>query len=115
MSTLCEIILVSDELEFFNSLKRNGYVTNTENSDSVRFRGEVPAINTTFEIASDENKEGKQRLSGYFRVLYHHRVLKNKIFSTFMSSSEADARRGLKEGDMEVEICLVFVVKLSGS
>ena len=81
----------------------------------VRFRGEVPAINTTFEIIFDEDKDAHQRVSEYFRVLYHHRILKNKIFSTYTSSSEADASRGLKKGDMEVKICLIFVVKLSGS
>ena len=71
MITLCQIIVVDDEAKFFEQLKKNGSAFGLHGGGWGRFTGEVPAINTSFEI-NFPHREGRD--PAVFRVLYHHRV-----------------------------------------
>jgi hypothetical protein len=70
--TLCQIVVV-DEQNFTDHLRRNGSAAGFGAGGWGQFTGKVPAVNTSFEI--DLSKEYEDRPSAIFRVLYHHRYL----------------------------------------
>jgi len=106
MTTLCQITVVDNEKEFLNRLKKDGHAHHFPTGGWGRFTGEVPAINTSFTIWHPESED---RPPDVFRVIYHHRAFNAERMST---DEETDTRH-LEVGCNTLEICYVFVVKLS--
>ncbi|MEH2425446.1 MAG: hypothetical protein V7K48_32470 [Nostoc sp.] len=122
MSVLCQIALVDDEQKFINFVNHY-YHPPSGFAGWGRFYGEVPAIGTTLQINwSDyelvnnllfpENHESDhERISDYFKIIYHHRHLVPK--PEYYSTSSSDPKRSLNVGHYTVSQCTVYVVKAS--
>jgi hypothetical protein len=103
--TLCQVFQVLNENEFWEYIRNIGFPP--RGAGWGKFKGEIPAINTTLQLEFDNKKEDRE--SEYFRVIHHHLVLRHKPIY-YETSSEA-LNECSEQGDMEVEECFVYVVK----
>ena len=106
MTTLCQVTVVDNEKEFLNRLKKDGHAHHFPTGGWGRFTGEIPAIGTSFTV---HYPESENREPNVFRVLYHHRCFNSEPYSTDAKTTA----RHLQIGDNTLEVCHVFVVKLS--
>ncbi len=90
MTTLCQIVEISDERDFLEDLKLHGRPTHFGIRREI-FYSHVPAIHTTIEIY-DGN------ILRIFRVLYHHLSLRQESL--------------MPRGSLIVEGYYVFVVRV---
>jgi len=103
MSTLCQITEVQDEKSFLSELER-GKVNQLSGGGWGRFKGEIPAINSTIE---EKGIRGKVH---YFKVLHTHLILEDRV--SFYDKSTESGQDCLDNGDMYVSMCIIFVVEI---
>lgn len=110
MTTLCQIFEIFNEKEFLEFLEKHGFPSDDKGGWG-KFKGEVPAINTTLQLNFDDEKEKTLRQSEYFRVIHHHLVLNHKPIY-YENTPEAE-KECLEQGDMEIEEYYVYVIKIT--
>lgn len=103
MDTLCRIINVNDEKEFFDRLKKDGCSRHCNGGGWGMFKGQIPAIHSTIAIEFEPGR------TEYFRVLYTESWLRPKAYGRVPHPEER--RTFLEEGNLSISSCNVYVVK----